>query len=217
MPILASRLLNFTGSKRESKVVNNIPKCNFNVKNIGKMESSRDSIQVKNLDKIFQQSIEKSVEKEKKISNIDEMKTIKIIHKAVSSNDVRKKKQGNCLFTDYMQNNNNLNRVEEYLNKNKKSPSPHNSKEKNKNVKIQEDASSLSKKKFEEKNDLVSKIKRYNSSLEKEEQSELIRVIRNIRQYQDNKRSRKKSVCNSGVISIEDDIEPLKARKNLSK
>ena len=215
MPIIASRLINFTGNKKESKVVNNIPKCNFNNKNNGKVESSRDSDEVKNLDKIFQQSIEKSVEKEKNISKIDGTETIKKIHKAVSSNDVRKKKLDNCLFTDYMQNNRNINRVEEFLS-NKKSPSPHNSKEKNIQVRLQEDAS-LSKNKVDEKNDVASKIRRYNSSLEKEEQSELIRVIRNIRQYKDNKRSRKKSVCNSGIISIGDDIEPLKARKNLSK
>ena len=53
--------------------------------------------------------------------------------------------------------------------------------------------------------------------MEKEEKSELIRVIRNIRQYKDIKSSRKKSVGNSGIISIVDAIEPVKVKKNLSR
>lgn len=89
--IISSRLINFTGNKRDSKMVNNIPKCNFNISRIGKVDSSRESIEIKNLNNIFQQSIEKSMEKDGKLSNLDGMNIIKKIHKAVSSSDVRKK------------------------------------------------------------------------------------------------------------------------------
>ena len=214
MPLLASRLINYTGNKRDPKAVNNIPKCNINIPKKTKIESSRESIDVKNLNNIFQQSIEKSVEKNRNLSNLDEVK-LKNIHKAISSNDIRKKNFNNCLYTDYIKNNNkNINRINEFINKNKNSPSPINLK--NNNIK-NEGNIFQNKNQDEEKIDIVSRIKRYNNSLEKEEKSELIRVIRNIRQYKDIKSSRKKSVGNSGIISIVDAIEPVKVKKNLSR
>ena len=209
MPILASKIINYTGSKRDSKVINNIPKCNFNVQKINKIDSARDSIEVKNLNNIFLQTNEKSVEKERQLSNLDGIRIAKRIHKAVSSNDIRKRNIENCIYTDNIQKNKNINRVNEFLNKN--SPSPLNSKENQINIKLQENVSSSNK------NELISKIKRYNSSLEKEGESELIRVIRNIRQYNDIKRSRKKSVSNSGFISIGDDNDSFRFKKNLCK
>ena len=182
MPLLASRLINYTGNKRDPKAVNNIPKCNINIPKKSKIESSRESIDVKNLNNIFQQSIEKSVEKNRNLSNLDEVK-LKNIHKAISSNDIRKKNFNNCLYTDYIKNNNkNINRINEFINKNKNSPSPINLK--NNNIK-NEGNIFQNKNQDEEKIDIVSRIKRYNNSLEKEEKSELIRVIRNIRQYKD--------------------------------
>ena len=217
MPILASKLINYTGSKRDSKVINNIPKCNFNIQKVGKQDSTRDSVEVKNLNNIFVQTNEKSVEKERKISNLDGVKIAKRIHKAVSSNDIRKRNIENSIYNDSIQKNKNINRVNEFLNKNKNSPSPSNSKDNQINLKIQENIASSSRNKLDGQNELVSKIKRYNSSLEKEGESELIRVIRNIRQYKDIKKSRKKSVSNIGIISIGDDNEPFRFKKNLCK
>ena len=213
-PLFASRLINFTGSKKDSKVVNNIPKGNSIIQKMNRIDSSRESIEVKNLNNIFQQSIEKSVEKERKLSNIDGMQIIKRIHKAVSSNDVRKRNIEKCLYTDFIQNNKNNNRVNEYINNNKNLDSS--CKIKEKEIKEQK-LISLSKSKLEDNNELVSKIKRYNSSLEKDEKSELIRVIKNIREYKDKKRSRKKSVINNGIVPIADEMEPIKVKKNLSK
>lgn len=89
------------------------------------MESSRESVEVKNLNNIFQQSIEKSVEKDRNISNLDRINVIKGIHKAISSNDVRKKNKEKGLFTDFIQNNKNHSRI----NKNKDSTSICNSKD----------------------------------------------------------------------------------------
>jgi len=214
MPLLASRLINFSGSKNNSKLINNIPKGNFNLSKICKMDSSRESVEIKNLNNIFQQSIEKSVEKDKKISNLDGMNMNKKIHKAVSSNIIRKKNFGNCLHTDFIKNNKNYNRINEFINKNKDSSPLSNLKERDLN---EQKNISLSKNKLEEKNNLESRLRRFNSSLEKNEKSEMIRVIQNIRQYEDIKRSRKKSVINSGIIHIDDDNEPLKVKKNLSK
>ena len=213
MPLLASRLFNFTGSKRDSKVVNNIPKGNSNLQKINRIESSRESVEVKNLNNIFLQSIDKSFEKERKLSNIDEARAVKQIHKAISSNDIRKKNNEKSLYSDIDQSNKNYNRVIEYINKNKKSPSPINSIEKD--IKEKKPIS-LSKKKFEE-NDVTEKIKRYNSSLENDQKCELLRIINNIRQYKDVKRSRKKSMINKGIIPIAEDNESLKPQKNLSK
>ena len=64
MPLFSSRLINFTGNKRDSKIVNNIPKCNNNISKISKIDSTRDSVEVKNLNNIFLQTIEKSSEKD---------------------------------------------------------------------------------------------------------------------------------------------------------
>ena len=62
---------------------------------------------------------------------------------------------------------------------------------------------------------IFTKIK-YNSSVNKEcGESELIRIIRNIRQHQDIKKSRKKSANNSGMASIENEHSNIK--KKLSK
>ena len=217
MPILASKLINYTGNKKDSKVINNIPKCNFNVQKMAKMDSTRDSVEVKNLNNIFLQTNEQSVERERKLSNLDGIIFAQRIHKAVSSSDVRKRNIDNCLNTDNIQKNKNINRVNEFLNKKIKSPSPSNVKENQINIYIQEHISPNNKNKLDDKNELVSKIKRYNNSLEKDEKSELIRVIRNIRQYKDIKRPRKKSVGNSGIISIGDDNESMKYKKNLCK
>ena len=217
MPILASKIINYTGSKRDSKVINNIPKCNFNVQKMSKIDSTRDSVEVKNLNNIFLQANEKSVEKERQLSNLDGIRIAKRIHKAVSSNDIRKRNIDNCIYTDNIQKNKNMNRVNEFLNKNKNSPSPSNSKENQINIKLQENISPSNRNNVDNKNELISKIKRYNNSLEKDGESELIRVIRNIRQYKDIKRSRKKSVNNSGIISIGDDSDPTRFKKNLCK
>ena len=214
MPLLASRLINFTGSKKDSKIINKIPKGNMNISKIGKIDSSRESVEIKNLNNIFQQSIEKSVEKDRKISNEEETKNIKRVHKAISSNDIRKKKFGNCLYTDFIKNNKIYNRVNEYVNKNKDSSPLCDLIQKDLN---EQKNISLSKNKIEEKNNLESKIRRHNSSLEKSQKSELIRIIKNIRQYEDKKRSRKKSVINSDIIHIDDEDESLKIRKNISK
>ena len=211
--IISSRLINFTGNKRDSKMVNNIPKGNFNISKIGKIDSSRESVEIKNLNNIFQQSIEKSIEKERQISNLDGMNIIRI-HKAVSSSDVRKKNFENCLYTDFIKNNKKYNRVNEYINKNKNDLKENNSKEKDLN---DQNNIILNKINKEDKNDLQSKIRKHNISLQKEEKSELIRVIKNIRQHNDVKRSRKKSVVNSNIVPSLEDHTPLNDRRNLNK
>ena len=213
--IISSRLINFTGNKRDSKMVNNIPKCNFNISRIGKVDSSRESIEIKNLNNIFQQSIEKSMEKDGKLSNLDGMNIIKKIHKAVSSSDVRKKNFGNCLYTDFIKNNRNYNRVNEYININKNALLENNSKEKDSNDQKNIFLDKINK---EDKEDLLSKIRKHNISLEKEEKCEFIRVIKNIRQHDDNaKRSRKKSVLNSNIAPTLESKEHLNNLKNLTK
>ena len=222
MPILASKLLNFTGNKRDSKIVNNIPKCNPNYQKVSKIDSSRESIEVKNLNNIFQNSIEKSEEKinkKKQNRNICEISGIyvtKKIHKAVSANDVRKKNYEICLFTDFIDNHQNNYKVNnENKSNKKKSISPIKSKEK---CLIEEKYISSNKDQLKYKNnELVNRIKRYNSSLEKPGKSELISVIRNIQQYKDNKRSRKKSVINKEIISManDNDKESSKIKKGL--
>ena len=55
--------------------------------------------------------------------------------------------------------------------------------------------------------------------MEKDEKCGIIRVMRNIRQYKDIKRARKRSVINSGIIHIpdEDENEPQKITKKLCK
>jgi len=211
--IISSRLINFTGNKRDSKMVNNIPKGNFNISKIGKIDSSRESVEIKNLNNIFQQSIEKSIEKERQISNLDGMNIIRI-HKAVSSSDVRKKNFENCLYTDFIKNNKKYNRVNEYINKNKNDLKENNSKEKDLN---DQNNIILNKINKEDKNDLQSKIRKHNISLQKEEKSELIRVIKNIRQHNDVKRSRKKSVVSSNIVPSLEDHTPLNDRRNLNK
>ena len=211
--IISSRLINFTGNKRDSKMVNNIPKGNFNISKIGKIDSSRESVEIKNLNNIFQQSIEKSIEKERQISNLDGMNIIRI-HKAVSSSDVRKKNFENCLYTDFIKNNKKYNRVNEYINKNKNDLKENNSKEKDLN---DQNNIILNKINKEDKNDLQSKIRKHNISLQKEEKSELIRVIKNIRQHNDVKRSRKKSVISSNIVPSLEDHTPLNDRRNLNK
>ena len=216
MPLFNSRLINFTGNKRDSKIVNNIPKCNNNISKIGKIDSTRDSVEVKNLNNIFLQTIEKSSEKERQISNLDDIKVIKKIHKAVSSNDIRKKSNENFLNTDSIQNKISYNRVNEFINNNKIASPINNLKEKDfKKEKI----IFSNKNKYEEKSDLISKIKRFNNSMEKDEKCGIIRVMRNIRQYKDIKRARKRSVINSGIIHIpdEDENEPPKITKKLCK
>jgi len=165
------------------------------------------------LNNIFQQSIEKSIEKERQISNLDGMNIIRI-HKAVSSSDVRKKNFENCLYTDFIKNNKKYNRVNEYINKNKNDLKENNSKEKDLN---DQNNIILNKINKEDKNDLQSKIRKHNISLQKEEKSELIRVIKNIRQHNDVKRSRKKSVVNSNIVPSLEDHTPLNDRRNLNK
>ena len=216
MPLFSSRLINFTGNKRDSKIVNNIPKCNNNISKISKIDSTRDSVEVKNLNNIFLQTIEKSGEKERQLSNLDDIKVIKKIHKAVSSNDIRKKSNENFLNTDSIQNKISYNRVNEFINNNKIASPINNLKEKDfKKEKI----IFSNKNKYEEKSDLISKIKRFNNSMEKDEKCGIIRVMRNIRQYKDIKRARKRSVINSGIIHIpdEDENEPPKITKKLCK
>ena len=216
MPLFSSRLINFTGNKRDSKIVNNIPKCNNNISKISKIDSTRDSVEVKNLNNIFLQTIEKSSEKERQISNLDDIKVIKKMHKAVSSNDIRKKSNENFLNTDSIQNKISYNRVNEFINNNKIASPINNLKEKDfKKEKI----IFSNKNKYEEKSDLISKIKRFNNSMEKDEKCGIIRVMRNIRQYKDIKRARKRSVINSGIIHIpdEDENEPPKITKKLCK
>jgi hypothetical protein len=215
MPLIASRILNFTGNKRDSKIINNIPKGNSNYQKVSKIESSRESIEIKNLNNIFQGSIEKSEEKinqNRKNRNISDVCGIHIrkkIHKAVSANDVRKKNFENCLYTDFIFNNQNVNKNNE--NKYKNSVSPCISKEK------EENNDSLIKNKIKQKNfNLANKIKRYNSSLEKDGKSEIVRVIQNIKEYKC-KRSAKKSIFNKEFISSENDNESLKVKKNLCK
>ena len=62
---------------------------------------------------------------------------------------------------------------------------------------------------------LFTKIK-YNSAVSREcGESELIRIIRNIKQHQDIHKSRKKSANNSGLASIENEHSQIK--KQLSK
>ena len=218
MPIFSSKLINFTGNKRDSKIINNIPKCSNNILKLGKMDSTRESVEVKNLNNIFQKAIDKSCVKDRHLSNLDENKIIKKIQKAVSSNDIRKKCCENCLNTDFILNKKNYNRVNEFINNNNnKNVSPI-ANLKGKDYKEEKEII-LNNNKHKGKNELISKIKRFNNSVEKDEKCEIIRVMKNIRQYRDIKRSRKKSVINREIIHIpdEDDNEPLKITKKLCK
>ena len=129
---------------------------------------------------------------------------------------IRKKSNENFLNTDSIQNKISYNRVNEFINNNKIASPINNLKEKDfKKEKI----IFSNKNKYEEKSDLISKIKRFNNSMEKDEKCGIIRVMRNIRQYKDIKRARKRSVINSGIIHIpdEDENEPSKIKKKLCK
>ena len=128
---------------------------------------------------------------------------------------LEKKKFGNCLYTDFIKNNRNYNRVNEYININKNALLENNSKEKDSNDQKNIFLDKINK---EDKEDLLSKIRKHNISLEKEEKCEFIRVIKNIRQHDDNaKRSRKKSVLNSNIAPTLESKEHLNNLKNLTK
>ena len=237
IPLISSKLANYTPSVRnkfESKFINKIPKGNSGVSKINKIdiikdkkENENENIEVKNLDNLFRdlEQNESKISPPKKdrnrnISDLAITRNIAKIHKAISSGNVRNRNDSNELFTDFhvekLDNNliqikNNLRR--ENLEKSSNSP-PVSSRETKGNSK-NDNENSISKCNEGPIRRLFTKIK-YNSAVSREcGESELIRIIRNIKQHQDIHKSRKKSANNSGLASIENEHSQIK--KQLSK
>ena len=223
IPLVSSKL-NFTpgiGNKFDSRVIKKIPRGN-NISKSNIMETKDEIIEAKNLENLFQESEDKNLEPTENKSNrrnrnISELPSTKIIinlHKAISSNNVRNRVISNCLNTDFIdekinkkivRNNNNIDR-------DKPSKTPCNSRNDNSNSRNED---SVNKNNEGPIKRIFTKIK-YNSSVNKEcGESELIRIIRNLKQHQEIKKSRKKSASNSGLPSIEN--EHSKIKKNISR
>ena len=235
IPLISSKLANYTPSVRnkfESKFINKIPKGKANISKINKIDMLKDkneneNIEVKNLDNLFRdlEQNESKVSPPKKnrnrnISDLAITRNITKIHKAISSGNVRNKNASNVLFTDFhvekLENNliqikNNLSRQ----NGEKASNSPPASSRETKCNSKNDNENSISKCNEGPIRRLFAKIK-YNSAVSREcGESELIRIIRNIKQHQDIHKSRKKSANNSGLASIENEHSQIK--KQLGK
>ena len=223
LPLISSKLANYTPSVRnkfDSKFVNKIPKGNSNIIKINKIDKDENN-EVKNLDNLFRESIEKNEKNEKicpqkrhkNISDLAITRNLNKIHKAISSGNVRNRLVNNNLYTDYHVEklNNNLVQKNNDLSRDKPSNSPISSRETKSNS---NNDNSVSKYNEGPIRRLFTKIK-YNSSVNKEcGESELIRIIKNIKHHQDIHKSRKKSANNSGIASIENEHSQIKKKLN---
>ena len=221
-PLISSKLDNYTPSivnKFESRFINKIPRGNSNIYKINRVDTKYENIEVKNLENLFQESIDKIEKKspKKKNRNISDLiitRNILKIHKAISSRDIRNKMEGNVLYTDYAFDH--IKNILKNDNNNKENSSKVNLSSKEDNSNSRND-NSFNKYNNGAMRRLFKKIK-YNSSVEKEcGESELIRIIRNIRQHQEIKKSRKKSASNLWKEGIETDNEKSQIKKKLSK
>ena len=225
-PLISSKLMNYTpavGNKFDSKFLSKIPRGNSK---LNKLESKDENIEVKNLENLFQESMDKISDKidvspkfkNRNISDLANTRNIIIkMHKAISSQDVRNKLVNNCLLIDLQaekkNNDSNQNNKNNNLIRDKPSKTPICSSRETKSNSNNDN--SVNKYNAGPIKRIFTKIK-YNSSVNKEcGESELIRIIRNIRQHQDIKKSRKKSANNSGMASIENEHSNIK--KKLSK
>ena len=207
--LLNSKLLNYTpgiGNKFDSKIIRQIPKGNSNISKINKMEPKEEFIESKNLENLFKESSDKDFEKEKKspkkrnISDLPNTRNIIKLHKAISSGNVRNRDIKDNLYTEEKINNNIIQK--NYNISKDKISEGNNSKKENSINKYNEGPIKR----------IFTKIK-YNSSVNKEcGESELIRIIRNIRQHQEINRSRKKSANNTGLESVEKDHSQIKKK-----
>ena len=221
---ICSKLINYTpgaGNKCESKIINRIPKGNFNLLKINKIDSHND-MEVKNLDNLFQQSMDTSGQeiksprkKNKNISDLSITRNLSKMHKAISSKDIRNKKDDNFLYSDLIAERINKNvKKNSVLNINNPSKTPFSSRDIISNSK--NDVSSIQKKNNEGPiRQLFTKLKKYNSQVNECGDSEIVKIIKNIRQHQEIKNSRKKSANFSGVASIEK--ENFEIKRQLSK
>ena len=224
MPLVCSKLINNTPggvNNNDSKSINKIPKGNSNYSKINKIESNPE-LEEKNLVNLLKEENDKNIPEKisprksnKNISDLPFIKNLSKIHKAISSKDVLNKNENyfihNDCFADKIKNLKRKNRV---LNVNNPSNTPCSARDIVSNSK--NDFSS-NKNQVNDKpiRRLFTKIKKYNSSANyKCGDSELIKIIKNIRQYQI-KKSRKKSANNSGLSSIEN--EHIEIKKQLSK
>ena len=227
VPLISSKLMNYTpatGNKFDSKYISKIPRGNSNISKINKIDVKDENIEVKNLEKLFQDSMDIISDiidvspkfKNRNISDLANTRNIIKMHKAISSQDVRNRiDSSNCLLIDLQEekNNNDLNQnnKNDNLDRDKPSKTPIPSREAKSNSKKD---NSVNKYNAGPIRRIFTKIK-YNSSINKEcGESELIRIIRNIRQYQDIKKSRKKSANNSGMVSIENEHSNIKKKLN---
>ena len=225
-PLISSKLMNYTpavGNKFDSKFLSKIPRGNSK---LNKLESKDENIEVKNLENLFQESMDKISDKidvspkfkNRNISDLANTRNIIIkMHKAISSQDVRNKLVNNCLLIDLQaekkNNDSNQNNKNNNLIRDKPSKTPICSSRETKSNSNNDN--SVNKYNAGPIKRIFTKIK-YKSSVNKEcGESELIRIIRNIRQHQDIKKSRKKSANNSGMASIENEHSNIK--KKLSK
>ena len=225
-PLISSKLMNYTpavGNKFDSKFLSKIPRGNSK---LNKLESKDENIEVKNLENLFQESMDKISDKidvspkfkNRNISDLANTRNIIIkMHKAISSQNVRNKLVNNCLLIDLQaekkNNDSNQNNKNNNLIRDKPSKTPICSSRETKSNSNNDN--SVNKYNAGPIKRIFTKIK-YNSSVNKEcGESELIRIIRNIRQHQDIKKSRKKSANNSGMASIENEHSNIK--KKLSK
>ena len=226
IPLISSKLDNYTPAivnKFESRFINKIPRGNSNIYKINKVDTKDENIEVKNLENLFQESInkiEKKSPKKKKNRNISDLiitRNLNKMHKAISSRDIRNKMEGNVLYTDYAVDKIMNNLVEKSDNNSKEKSSKDNISSKEDNSNSRND-NSVNKYNAGPMKRIFKKIK-YNSSVNKEcGESELIRIIRNIRQHQEIIKSRKKSVNNSGKERVEStDKEQSQIKKKLSK
>ena len=201
LPTICSKLINYTpgaGNKCDSKIINRIPKGNSNLLKLNKVDSHID-MEVKNLDSLFQQSIDTSGQekisprrKNKKISDLPITRNHNKMHKAISSKDIRNQKDENFLYSNLIAEKiNKIAKKNSVLNVNKPSKTPFSSR--NIITKSKNDISSNQKKNNEGPiRQLFTKLKKYNSQINECGDSDLVKIIKNIRQYQDTKNSRKK-------------------------
>ena len=233
IPMLSSELLDFTPIKKIDTKIIKIPKGSSNFSKIKITDSNLEKTS-KNLDNLFKKEFDHNISEKispikkkndiykkknplrnnKNISDLPFLKNLNKIHKAISLKDVRYKNENNYLYNDYLVEK--INNIKKYkiLNVNKIYNSPCSS----------GDIISIPKKDFFSNNkqntdkptgELFSKIKNYNSSGNFNcGESEIIKIIKNIKQYQF-KKSRKKSANNLGITSVEN--EHFEIKKNLRK
>ena len=187
--LLNSKLINYTpriANKFDTTLIKQIPKGNY------KIDSKDELIEAKNLGNLFQKSSDKNLEEDIKSSKNENISSdisknnILKIKKEIDSREVKYKTK-NDLYNDISREkiNNNL-------------------------VNNSKDEKSINKYNEGPIRRLFTKIK-YNNSFNKEcGETELIRIIRNIRQNKEIKSSRKNSANNSGKNSIEKDHSQIK-------